>query len=115
MQHHLIRSGLKLVLLFMIGLGLGTAAHSAKKSKTSRQSFHGQKIDLKVKDAELASVLHVVLTPAGFRWKLSPGSEKKLISAEFNEVAWDQVVHQILQAAGLTYEISKKTYLIREK
>jgi len=73
--------------------------------------WHGFPISVSLRDAPLPEVLRTFARLAGFNLVLDPGVQGS-VTAELNDVPWDQALALILKVNGLAAEVDGRLWLV---
>jgi type IV pilus assembly protein PilQ len=87
--------------------GAGTTAVDALAQQTSAEGervYVGEPIDLKVTNADVTDVLRSFAQISGLNIVIQPGVQG-VVTAELENVPWDQALQQVLKINGLGYEL----------
>ena len=73
--------------------------------------WHGFPISVSLRDAPLPEVLRTFARLAGFNLVLDPGVQGS-VTAELNDVPWDQALALFLKTNGLAAEVDGRLWLV---
>ena len=71
---------------------------------TGEKTYIGEPIDLKVTNADVTEVLRTFAQISGLNVIVQPGVAGQ-VTAELDNVPWDQALEQVLKINGLSYEL----------
>jgi type IV pilus assembly protein PilQ len=71
---------------------------------TGEKTYSGEPIDLKVTNADVTEVLRTFAQISGLNVIVQPGVSGQ-VTAELDNVPWDQALEQVLKINGLSYEL----------
>jgi type IV pilus assembly protein PilQ len=75
-----------------------------KAMGTTEKTYTGEPIDLKVTNADVTEVLRTFAQISGLNMILQPGISAS-VTAELDNVPWDQALEEVLKINGLSYEL----------
>jgi len=104
---------MKTLKVLVIGLFISAVLGFAQTSEASSSPISQKLITIHAEDAHLPTVLAILAEESGYNIVTSPEvNSQDRISVHLDEVPIEQAVNLVVRAAGLSYELVGKSFLV---